>query len=316
MIERKNEILITGEICTELANKVQQEIEALVSNGAKKITFKVNSEGGSVVAGLQIYDAITALSDIETECFIFGVCGSAATYISCACDKVIISPNATFMIHKCEGGLYGTIEEIQNDLIYFDQLQNQVLAIYAVRTGRTIDDIYNEIETAKYYNAEQALAQNWVDEIAGNAVQLSLPLTNKMNDEDEKEVEEIPTENNTPIFSLKNIIRKCKDLITVKNADEEKIDYTAKIAELENKLEIEHKQKLANVEELKNRIAELEFEKANLNNTIENEVTKRIASLGYQNDELPIPVNEISKIDFRKIVNEQGLNAALNMLNY
>lgn len=314
MIERKNEIMIYGEITVEAANILQNEIDALVQNGANKIIFKINSEGGSVVAGLQMYDSITALNDIETECLILGVCGSAATYPALACDKVTIQPNATFMVHLCEGGLYGTIEEIQNDLVFFENLQNQVLAIYAVKTGRTTDEIFEEIHSPKYYKAEQALSKKWVDEIAGNNLQLEFPFTNSMN-----ENVEVVTENETPIFSLKNILKKCKHLIKGTTEEEQTqlqklTEYENKVEELENKLKFEHSEKVANIEELKNRIAELEFEKANLNNTIENEVTKRIASLGYTNDELPQPTNEISKLDFKKIVKEQGLNAALNSL--
>lgn len=314
MIERKNEIMIYGEITVETANLLQKEIDALVANGAKKILFKINSEGGSVVAGLQMYDSITALNDIETECLILGVCGSAATYAALACDKVTIQPNATFMVHLCEGGLYGTIEEIQNDLVFFENLQNQVLAIYAVKTGRTTDEIYEEIHSPKYYTAEQALSLNWVDEITGNTLQIQLPFTNSMT-----EKIEVETENETPIFSLKNIVKKCRDLIKG-TTDEERTqlqkltEYENKIEELENRLKVEHTEKVANVEELKNRIAELEFEKANLNNTIEAEVTKRIASLGYATEDLPQPTNEISKLDFKRIVKEEGLNAALNSL--
>ena len=314
MFERKNEILITGEITTEAANEIQREIDALVENGAEKICFRITSKGGSVVAGLQIYDSITALTNIETECLIVGICGSAATYAAMACDKVRMQPNATLFLHLCEGGLYGTIEEIQNDLVFFENLQNQVLAIYAVKTGRTTDEIFEEIHSPKYYTAEQALSKNWVDEISGTELKIDFAFSNTMT-----EKTEVESENETPIFSLKNIVKKCRDLIKG-TTDEERTqlqkltEYENKIEELENRLKVEHTEKVANVEELKNRIAELEFEKANLNNTIENEVTKRIASLGYATEELPQPTNEISKLDFKKIVKEQGLNAALNSL--
>ena len=314
MLERKNEILITGEITTDAANELQKEITALVENGAEKITFVINSNGGSVVAGLAMYDAITALTNVETECIIRGVCGSAATYAALACDRVIIQPNATFFVHLCEGGLYGTIEEIQNDLVFFENLQNQVLAIYAVKTGRTPAEIYEEIHTPKYYTAEQALALNWVDEIAGNATfeQLEIDFTNKMQ-------EHVITENETPIYSLKNILRKCRDLIKSRSDEDAEIknkmeDYQKQIGELQNKIKALEAERESNTCELKNRIAELEFERAELNNTLHMEVNKRIANLGYSVEELPQPKNEITTRDFRKIVKEQGLNAALNLL--
>lgn len=314
MLERKNEILITGDITTESANELQKNINTLVESGAKKITFIINSSGGSVVAGLAMYDAITALNEIETECIIRGICGSASTYPALACDKVIIQPNATFFVHLCEGGLYGTIEEIQNDLIFFENLQNQVLAIYAVKTGRTPAEIYEEIHAPKYYTAQQALDLNWVDEISGAdspLEQLELNFTNKIN-------ENVSTENETPIYSFKNILKKCKEIIKFKKEDSElknKIDdYEKKIEDLTNKLKALESERNSNITDFKNRIAELEFEKKNFNNKLNNEVNKRLANLGYNIDELPAPKNEISSVDFRKIVKEQGLNAALNLL--
>ena len=315
MFDRKNEILITGEITTEAAHELQREIDALVANDVKQITFIIDSKGGSVVAGLAMYDAITALTNIETVCVIRGICGSAATYPALACDRVTIQPNATFFVHLCEGGLYGTIEEIQNDLVFFENLQNQVLAIYAVKTGRTADEIYNEIEKPKYYTAEQALQLNWVDEITGGVITVTneneLELTNTMTDE-------VKTENETPIFSFKNILKKCKELI---KADKEETELKNKvseqaetIADLKNQIAAFEKEREAMTEELKNRLAELEFEKSQFKNALNNEVNKRIANLGYSVEELPTPKNEISNHDYRKIVKEQGLNAALNLL--
>ena len=114
MTRDKVEIFINGDISTDAANELLKELEFIKSNDeVKKVSFRINSNGGSVVAGLAMYDAISALSGVvETEAFIYGVCGSAATYPALACDKVKMTPNATFFIHLCEGGLYGTIEQI------------------------------------------------------------------------------------------------------------------------------------------------------------------------------------------------------------
>lgn len=315
MFERKNEILITGEITTEAANEIQREIDALVENGAEKICFRITSKGGSVVAGLQIYDSITALTNIETECLIVGICGSAATYAAMACDKVRMQPNATLFLHLCEGGLYGTIEEIQNDLVFFENLQNQVLAIYAVKTGKTTEEVFEEIHAPKYYTAEQALAEKWIDEITNSAIELDLSFNNEM-----KETVEVAAENETPIFSFKNLLRKCKQIIKAEREEEELnnrlSDYEAQITNLKNEIAALEAERESNVQTLKNQIAELEFEKQNFNNTLESEITKRIASLGYEQNELPEPCNEVSSVDFRKLVLEKGLNAALNALQH
>lgn len=316
MIKDKVEIFITGDITSEKATELLKEIEFIRGNeDVKKVSFRINSNGGSVVAGLAMYDAISSLSGrVETEAYIYGVCGSAATYPALACDRVRMTANATFYIHLCEGGLYGTIEQIQADLVFFEQLQNQVIAIYGAKTGRTPEEIYSEIETPKYYTAEQALELGWIDEVVGLEQEL-LALTNKG---DVEEVEVVEPESNTPIFSLKNILRKCKDLIRGNNeldTMQNRIDeYVAKIEELTNANKALERANAANNEELTNRITQLELEKATLNNTIEKEVNNRIAAMGYNTDVMPTATNTITTIDFRRLVKEEGLNAALDYL--
>ena len=317
MTREKVEIFITGEITTEAANELLKEIEFVKGNEeVKKVSFRINSNGGSVVAGLAMYDAISALSGVvETEAFIYGVCGSAATYPALACDKVKITQNSTFFIHLCEGGLYGTIEQIQNDLVFFEQLQAQVIAIYAAKTGRNADEIYSEIEQPKYYTAQQALDLGWVDEIAGTAQEL-LSVTNKADEL--LTPNEVSGENNTPIFSLSNLLKKCKDLIKGDNEFESMQnrldDYAKKVEELENTNKALIQANEANNNEMRQKIEQLEFDKANLYNTIEKEVTNRLAAMGYDYDKMPTPTNAVTQTDFRRIVREQGLNAALDLL--
>lgn len=317
MTRDKVEIFINGDISTDAANELLKELEFIKSNDeVKKVSFRINSNGGSVVAGLAMYDAISALSGVvETEAFIYGVCGSAATYPALACDKVKMTPNATFFIHLCEGGLYGTIEQIQADLVFFEQLQNQVIAIYAAKTGRTPEEIYTEIETPKYYTAQQALDLGWVDEIIGATDEL-MTITNKA--EELMTETEVQADNNTPIFSLSNLLKKCKDLIrgnneldTMQNRLE---DYARQVEELENANKALQAANDANNAEMRQKIEQLEFDKANLYQKIETEVTNRLAAMGYDNNLIPTPSNTVTQTDFRRIVREQGLNAALALL--
>lgn len=327
MNREKVEIFITGDITTDTANELLKELEFVKQNDSvKKVSFRINSNGGSVVAGLAMYDAITALSGVvETEAYIYGVCGSAATYPALACDRVKMTPNSTFYIHLCEGGLYGTIEQIQADLVFFEQLQNQVIAIYAAKTGRDAESIYNEIEQPKYYTAQQALELGWIDEVVGASEEL-LSITNKaevvmtegQNNAVIQPEAEVKSDNNTPIFSLSNLLKKCKDLIrgdnefdTMQNRLD---DYQRKVEELENANKALIQANEANNAEMRQKIEQLEFDKANLYNTIDKEVNNRLASMGYDDGVMPMPTNKVTEKDFRKVVREQGLNAALDML--
>lgn len=97
-------IYIIGEINDELAAEVSRQITEAKNANVDKIVFKINSGGGSVIAGLSMYDEISALN-VETEAVIMGICCSSATYPALACDKVLMMKNGSFMIHRARGGV-------------------------------------------------------------------------------------------------------------------------------------------------------------------------------------------------------------------
>lgn len=335
------EILIADEICNELVETVRSQIDGCIANGAQKITFKINSGGGSVVSGLALYDLISAINSVETEAYIYGVCASAATYPALACDKVVMLPMGTFMIHPCTGGLYGTIEQIEADLEYFASLQNRVLAIYASKTGKSPEEIAEIWNPAKYFTAKEAFEYGFIDEVPGYSLERTE--TAPETPQDENEGEDKPEEDGailedsgdkSVIFSLKNVLNKCKELIKRPVVDEydELADMQNKLTamaadyealQMENKTIKEAME--ANVAELKNKLDELEAEKTDLYNVIEeqkkniettinNEVNNRIAALGYEEEDLIEPSNKIEEFSICDVVRKQGLDAALNIL--
>lgn len=121
---------IDTEITAESARNLREFCDSL--DDTDKVVFYFNSGGGSVVAGMMMYDTIAALT-CETHACIIGMCASAATYPALACDTVEMSRNATFMIHPVSGGLYGTIKEIERDLEYMEELERRVVAIYTAK---------------------------------------------------------------------------------------------------------------------------------------------------------------------------------------
>lgn len=352
----KNVIYVNDEITNELCESVRAQIDEALANGVSKIQFRINSPGGSVTSGLALYDLISALGTVETEAYVYGICMSAATYMLVACDKAVATPSASIMIHPCAGGLYGTIKDIEADLEYFCSLQNRVLALYASKTGKTPEEIEDIWEPAKYFSAEEALEFGLIDEV-GSAL-----LTNHAPDElcsykgapdetetlaetpqNENEGEDKPDEigsdvgdsgDKSAIFSLKNIVKKCKEIIKRPVVDEydESAELQNKLDDLVAKyeaLEIENKNikdaMEANSTELNNKLNDLENErtelyhvieeqKRNIEKTINTEVNNRIAALGYDDEELAEPSNKVEEINIRNIVQTQGLDAALNIL--
>ena len=340
----KKTLYINGEIDSELAQTLQLEIDSAIEEGVNEIEFRFNSGGGSVTSGLLIYDLISSLSNIKTSAYIYGVAASAATYGVLACDESSIAPNGQFMVHEPCGGLYGDIETLENDLEYFAGLRNQILAIYAAKTGMTPDEIVAKWKPSWYMSANEAVENKFVDRVANglftnqaeNGVQDS-PETPQIENDAKELTDEIDMEDsgdNSVIFSLKNIVKKCKEIIKRPIVDE--YDETADLQNKLNTMAAEYEAlKLenqsikdameANVAELKNKLEEVENErtslfnaieeqKKNIETTIANEVNNRIASLGYDEEELAEPINKIQEVNIGEIVRSQGLDAALNIL--
>lgn len=339
----KSVIYVNGEIDSEMCERVRQEIDTALNNGSTKITFKINSPGGSVVSALAMYDLISALH-IETEAFVYGISMSAATYLLVAADKAVATPSASIMIHPCSGGLYGTLKEIEADLEYFSSLQNRVLAIYASKTGKTPEEIEEIWEPAKYFNAQEAVDFGLIDEISlgglvnqfENEAQDSSE-TPQIENEAKELTEEVEAhvEDSGAIYTLKNLVRKCKEIIKRPVVDEydEAADLKNKLDDMAAKyeaLEAENKSikeaMEANVAELQNKLAEVETErtalynaieeqKKNIETTVSNQVNARIAALGYEEEELAQPTNTIENVNIADIARKYGLDFALNYLN-
>lgn len=339
----KSVIYVNGEIDSEMCERVRQEIDTALNNGSTKITFKINSPGGSVVSALAMYDLISALH-IETEAFVYGISMSAATYLLVAADKAVATPSASIMIHPCSGGLYGTLKEIEADLEYFSSLQNRVLAIYASKTGKTPEEIEEIWEPAKYFNAQEAVDFGLIDEISlgGLVNQLENEAqdsseTPQIENEAKELTEEVEAhvEDSGAIYTLKNLVRKCKEIIKRPVVDEydEAADLKNKLDDMAAKyeaLEAENKSikeaMEANVAELQNKLAEVETErtalynaieeqKKNIETTVSNQVNARIAALGYDEEELAQPTNTIENVNIADIARKYGLDFALNYLN-
>lgn len=313
---KNSEIYILGNITPESVAQVSQEISTAITNGAEKLIFKVNSQGGSVIAAMGLYDEIANLS-VETECLIFGIAASAATYIPLACNKSRIYKSGTFMIHRCKGGVSGTLEEMENDLDYFDAMEKKVIALYAAKTGKTAEEVVAMMDATTYMNAEQALENGFVDEVIGR----ENALFNVADFEilDSIEVQEQP----------KNIIDKVVDLFKSNETKEtenlqNKLEATEnEVIRLTNELESMKVSNEAAIAELNNIIETYKQKEVELNATIANkekefadrvanEVNVRLVNLGLDT-ELPDASDIIPSVNFD---NCKSINEVWNKLGY
>ena len=162
----KRIVFITGEINDDLANLVISELLYLDSISHDDIYLYINSPGGSVTAGLAIYDTINYLkSDVSTVGM--GLCASmgAVLLASGAKGKRLCLPNCEIMIHQVLGGTQGQATEIKIQAERILNLKKKLNGILANLTGQSIKKIDNDTERDHYLSSSEALEYGIVDKV-------------------------------------------------------------------------------------------------------------------------------------------------------
>jgi len=160
-------IFIVGAIEDHMANLIVAQLLFLESeNPDKDVHLYINSPGGSVTAGLSIYDTMQFIKpDVSTMCI--GQAASMGAFLLSggAKSKRFILPNARTMIHQPSGGAQGqaTDIEIQAKEILF--LRERLNSLLANHTGQTIDVIERDTERDRFMSAEQSVEYGLVDEV-------------------------------------------------------------------------------------------------------------------------------------------------------
>lgn len=157
-------IFISGEITCELANIVVCELLYLDSLSNEDISVYINSPGGSVTAGLSIYDTMNFISsDVSTICV--GLAASMGAFLlsSGKKGKRKILPNAEVMIHEVLGGSEGQATEIKIQTEHILKTREKLNRILAKNTGQTIKKINKDTSRDHYLDANEAIKYGLVD---------------------------------------------------------------------------------------------------------------------------------------------------------
>ena len=144
-------VFITGEIDDTLANNVIAELLYLDSINNNDINIYINSPGGSVSAGMAIYDTINFLSsDVSTTCL--GIAASMAAFLLAAGKKGkrFILPNADVMIHQPLGGAQGQATEIKIASDRIVNLRKRLNKCLSKNTGQSLKKIEKDTERDNY----------------------------------------------------------------------------------------------------------------------------------------------------------------------
>ena len=132
----------------------------------KDIQFYINSPGGSVTAGLAIYDTMQYIkADVSTICI--GMAASMGAFLlsSGAKGKRIALPNAEIMIHQPSGGSQGQATDIQIQAAHILRIKEKLNRILAENTGKPIETIAADCERDNYMTADEAQAYGLIDKV-------------------------------------------------------------------------------------------------------------------------------------------------------
>jgi ATP-dependent Clp protease, protease subunit len=160
-------IFIGTPIDDMVANSVVGQLLYLQSEDATKdINMYINSPGGSIYAGLAIYDTMQWLRpDVSTVCMGMAMSMGAVLLASGAKDKRYTLPNSTMLIHQPLGGAEGQAADIEITAREILRLRRSLYEIISHHTGQTIERIQQDSDRNYYLTAQQAVEYGLVDDI-------------------------------------------------------------------------------------------------------------------------------------------------------
>ncbi|WEJ63763.1 ATP-dependent Clp endopeptidase proteolytic subunit ClpP [Thiomicrorhabdus lithotrophica] len=163
-------IFLVGQVEDHMANLIVAQLLFLESeNPEKDIHLYINSPGGSVTAGMAIYDTMRFIKpDVSTMCI--GQAASMGSFLlsAGAKGKRFALPNSRVMIHQPLGGFQGQASDIQIHAQEIMQIKNKLNAALAEHTGQDIKTIEQDTDRDNFMSAEQACDYGLVDKVLTN----------------------------------------------------------------------------------------------------------------------------------------------------
>ena len=163
-------IFLVGEVNDQTANLVVAQLLFLESeNPDKDISLYINSPGGSVTAGMSIYDTMQFIKpDVSTMCLGFAASMGAFLLAAGAKGKRYSLPNSKIMIHQVLGGARGQATDIEIHARDILRTKDQMNKILAERTGQPLEKIQRDTERDYFMTADEAKDYGIVDKVIAN----------------------------------------------------------------------------------------------------------------------------------------------------
>ena len=168
-------IWLGSEVRDDNSNEIAAKLLLLAADDDKKDIFLyINSPGGSITAGMAIYDTMQYVpNDIVTVGI--GMAASMGQLLLTAGTKGkrYITPNARVLLHQPHGGFGGTSSDIQTQAALILDMKKRLAEITAAQTGKTVEQINADGDRDRWFSAQEALEYGFVDHIRETALDVA-----------------------------------------------------------------------------------------------------------------------------------------------
>ena len=167
-------IFLGQQVDEDIANRMCAEMVLLAAeDGKRDISIYINSPGGSVYAGLAIYDVMQYVpNDIAT--YAMGMAASMGQFLLCAGThgKRYALPHAQILMHQPSGGIGGTATDIRIQAEQMLYIKRTLAERIAFHTGQTVEQIETDSDRDRWFTADEAMDYGFVDQVVRDAAQV------------------------------------------------------------------------------------------------------------------------------------------------
>src|SRR3984957_731904 len=160
-------VFLGGEVNEDIANLIVAQFVHLESDDPDKdIHLYINSPGGSIYAGMAIYDTMQFIRpDVQTICYGIAMSMGSLLLAGGAPGKRMALRNSRILIHQPSGGFEGQSTDVEIHAREILELSRHVDEIYARHTGQSLESVHDDMDRDRYFTAEQALEYGLIDRV-------------------------------------------------------------------------------------------------------------------------------------------------------
>ena len=164
---RERIIWLEGAVMDDNANRIAKQLQVLAAEDPEKdISLYINSPGGSISAGMVIYDTMALIpNDVTTVAM--GLAASMGQFLLCAgaAGKRYATPNTRIMMHQPSGGLGGTASDIKIQAEQMLFIKKRMAVLIAEHSGQTLEQIEEDSDRDRWFDADDARDYGLIDHV-------------------------------------------------------------------------------------------------------------------------------------------------------